>query len=655
MAVVEMKKFTAICPFGDHTKLIKRLMWLSCVDIKQRQRENEEGITFEKLSSIDTQIAEKSRLLEKTKEAMKILAMYDSKKWEKQITLKTKRKLFSPPAEIDYDEFMESGRYDVALSQLDKIMSLWRLLSSEREEYNSLCDEKSYLGVWQKYDNSLKERSTEFCDISFFKLWKKASLEMLSEELSEKHISALVSVDSDKHSQYAILISHKSTTESAIKYLLSRGGVQMTLPCFDGSVDKAIEEIDGKIEKNLNKTRLIEEQIASFVGFESRLCIVHDILTTNIVELEQEKKILKTGGVCIIDGWVPSASLEKVQGVLERLDCAYEFSDPEQDEDVPVLIKNNPFATAFEPVVSLYSLPKYKTFDPTFIMSFFYVIIFGLMFADVGYGIILTIGCLLALKLIYPRGTVKKFFIMFAICGISCAVWGVILGGYFGDFPTTVLGIEGNIALWFDPIQDPMTFLVLSIVVGAVHMITGMVIKMVILIKRKEVFSAIFDIGSWVVIFIGIGIAIISLKIGLITALVGVLMLILTQGRAQKNIIMKLVKGVGSLYSITSYASDLLSYTRILSLGLASAVIAKVVNVIATLGGDGIVGYLLLIIVLLIGHALNMAINLLGTFVHASRLQYIEFFGKFYEEGGTPFNVVAPKMKYVILKKKKDI
>ena len=172
--------------------------------------------------------------------------------------------------------------------------------------------------------------------------------------------------------------------------------------------------------------------------------------------------------------------------------------------------------------------------------------------------------------------------------------------------------------------------------------------------KQKKVFSAIFDVGSWIVIFVGVALALISTKIGLITALVGVLMLILTQGRAQKNIIMKLVKGVGALYNVTSYASDLLSYSRILALGLASAVIAKVVNIIASLGGDGIVGYILLIVVLLVGHALNMAINLLGTFVHASRLQYIEFFGKFYEEGGTPFTPLTPRSKYVRFKSKKE-
>ena len=117
---------------------------------------------------------------------------------------------------------------------------------------------------------------------------------------------------------------------------------------------------------------------------------------------------------------------------------------------------------------------------------------------------------------------------------------------------------------------------------------------------------------------------------------------------------MKLVKGVGALYNVTSYASDLLSYSRILALGLASAVIAKVINIIASLGGDGIVGYILLIVVLLVGHALNMAINLLGTFVHASRLQYIEFFGKFYEEGGTPFKPLTPKSKYVRFKNRKE-
>ncbi len=655
MAVTEMKKFTVICQASKAEALVRRLMWLSCVDIRQTESDGLDGVTLERPTELDAQITEYNRTLQKIKEAMKLLASYDTKAYREHITLKVKKKPFSPPSEIDFDEFVDSGRYEVALSKLDKILRLSKMLSDKKAEQIAIGDEYHGLLAWKGYGVPLNVRGTAYTDLTLGTLGKKANIAQINRELEKSALAEVIRVGADKHAQYVSVISHKSDTENALRILLSKGFSPSNLPSIDGTIDDAILALEERANENIENIEKIKAQIASFVGFEAQLEITHDIIMTRIVELEARKKLAIAGSVCIINGWTPVASCERVEGLLKKFDSAYELEDPSPEDDVPVLIKNNAFASAFEPVISLYSLPKYKTFDPTFIMSIFYTIIFGLMFADVGYGIILALGCFLAIKLLYPRGTMKKFFQMFAICGISCAVWGAILGGYLGDFPSTVLGIDANVAIWFDPIQDPMTFLVLSVAVGAIHMITGMIVKMVILIKQRQIFSAIFDVGSWIVVFVGIALALLNTKVGLITALTGVLMLILTQGRAQKNILMKIVKGVGSLYSITSYASDLLSYTRILALGLASAVIAKVVNIIASLGGENIVGYLLLIIVLLIGHTLNMVINLLGTFVHASRLQYIEFFGKFYEEGGTPFELVAPKSKYVLFKSKKDI
>jgi V/A-type H+-transporting ATPase subunit I len=204
-----------------------------------------------------------------------------------------------------------------------------------------------------------------------------------------------------------------------------------------------------------------------------------------------------------------------------------------------------------------------------------------------------------------------------------------------------------NLASAFDMMNAPITFLVVSLAMGALHLLCGMGIKFYILWREKKRFEAIFDVGSWFVLFAGIGVYFIHDKAGLITAGVGVLMLVLTQGRAAKNPIMKLAKGVMSLYDLISYASDLLSYSRILALSLASAVIASVVNIFATMNGLSVAGVIMFIFVGLIGHLLNFAVNILGTYVHTSRLQYIEFFGKFYEGGGREFQPLTPDTKFV--------
>jgi V/A-type H+-transporting ATPase subunit I len=331
--------------------------------------------------------------------------------------------------------------------------------------------------------------------------------------------------------------------------------------------------------------------------------------------------------------------------------CCYELSEPGQDDTVPVLLQNRQPASAFEMVIGLYSLPVYGSYDPTVIMSFFYFIIFGLMLGDVVYGLLLTAGGFIALKYLDLDAGVKKIIRLFAICGISCIISGILFGSYLGDLPVVfmdkMMGIKiKSPALLFDPLADPIMFLVVTLATGVVHLVAGMGVKFCILWSAGKRFDAIFDVGSWFVLFAGIGVYAINSGVGKYIALTGAAMLILTQGRAEKNIFMKLIKGVGSIYSIVSYAADLLSYSRIMALGMASAVIASVVNILATLVGPSIIGFAVMAVIVLLGHAVNLGINILGTFVHTSRLQYIEFFGKFYEDGGKEFRPIRPEMKY---------
>ena len=234
-------------------------------------------------------------------------------------------------------------------------------------------------------------------------------------------------------------------------------------------------------------------------------------------------------------------------------------------------------------------------------------------------------------------------------------IMGVIFGSYFGDFMSYFLG--DRLILTFDMLEGngPIYFLLVSLGMGAVHLIAGMAVQFVKLCKQGKALDAIFDIGSWWLIFAGLGIA---FGLGMVTEAaklpgyiclgLGLFLLVGFAGRAEHNIILRLGKGLLGIYNGVSYVSDLLSYSRIMALGLAAAVIAKVINQIGfMLGGNGSpFGFVAMILVFVIGHIMNMAINLLGTFVHTARLQYIEFFGKFYEDGGVPFRAAAPSEKY---------
>jgi V/A-type H+-transporting ATPase subunit I len=241
-----------------------------------------------------------------------------------------------------------------------------------------------------------------------------------------------------------------------------------------------------------------------------------------------------------------------------------------------------------------------------------------------------------------------------------------MFGGYFGDFIPVAAKTLFNKdivvnAVWFNPIQEPMTLLVFSLILGAIHLFVGMGIKAYILIKDGRPVDALCDIFLWYVLLIGLVLFGIggSVSAGLAIAgkymsIVGALGILFTAGRAKKGIVGKLLGGLGSLYGITSYLSDVLSYSRLLALGLATGVISQVINTLGSMAGGGIGGAIVMLVAFVIGHTFNLAINVLGTFVHASRLQYVEFFGKFFEGGGIAFNPFNKKTKYVeIIKEEK--
>jgi V/A-type H+-transporting ATPase subunit I len=291
-------------------------------------------------------------------------------------------------------------------------------------------------------------------------------------------------------------------------------------------------------------------------------------------------------------------------------------------------------------------------------MSLFYFVIFGLMFADVGYGLLLIACCFGGIKLLNPRTGMKRMLSMFGYCGISCVIMGVIFGGWFGDLPVAIMtnllhlpvdtgvGHFFSSGLWFNPLDDPMTFLIFSLVIGAIHMITGMAINFYVLCKHGRLAEALCTILPYWVLFGGLALLLVDFTIGGIVAALGAVLILALNGYGQKGFFPRVVKGLGGLYGLISYASDLLSYSRILALGLVAGVIAKVINLITMMGDGNPIGFVIMIIVLLIGHLLNIAINLLGTFIHASRLQYLEFFGKFFEDGGVPFDPALPAEEY---------
>lgn len=638
MSVSSMKKLTVFAHARDADRAVLRLMRCRCVDIAQSEAEAE-GM---RVNLCEAERIEQEQKVARIADALVILHKHCGK-----------APLVKLRQEIDRTAFCADGSQKEAWYTVERVEEITARLIELRSERTRAETVLAQLAPWRGYDLPLSLTGTSRARVVQGTFPPKADPDYLRDSLASDGVHCEF-LGADERAQYAVLMFHRADEDKLGLRLAELGFLRVTLG--DGSETPAAE-ID-RARRTLrwlnDEEKVLETELAGLADKTSLVEVLADVEQTTLTVITTRERMVRTENCVMLTGWLPSAAEQKVAAALDRFDCAWEITDPEEGDDVPILLQNNGFAANFEWVLGMYSYPKYGTFDPTFVMSIFYFIIFGIMFADVGYGLLLVLGCFGGIALLKPREGMKRFLAMFGYCGISSIIWGIILGSYFGDLPkmfiTKMLGLNppGKIAVWFDPLEDPMTFLVLSLAVGAVHLLGGMAVQFYILCREGKPLDALMDVGSWWVVFAGIALLVIKPDIGTWVLIAGLACIILTQGRHKKGIVGRLFGGVAKLYDLVSYMSDLLSYSRILALGLAAAVIAQVVNILGTLKGGTVVGYILFILVFLIGHGLNLVINVLGTFVHTSRLQYIEFFNKFYVDGGRPFKPALPAETYTV-------
>jgi V/A-type H+/Na+-transporting ATPase subunit I len=650
MAVCAMQKLTAIALRSDADCVIRRLMWLSCVEMipVKLDTETDKDKLPDVVSSFETECADAEHDLKKLGSAIKLLKNY--------IPKDKKGGMLSHRPEIARERYDADGsEYSAEFGAAHRTEEIIFRLTEIANEKINLLGSVSALQPWKDCPVPLDMTGTKETRVWFGTLPSNVTAEVASaaiQSASEQPVPCAVElISEDTQNKYVVIIYHISCEDIVYSALSSVVFVNLDLRGYNGIAANNLRHIESEIIKSDNERTALENELSVLAASIDSIKIAYDAAAARLSVLTAKKKLYETRETVILSGWVPGKAAGKVTEQLEKMCCSWELSEPQEGDSVPVLLQNRQPASAFEMVIGLYSLPAYGSFDPSVIMSVFYFIIFGLMLGDVVYGLLLTVGGFFAVKFLDLDTGVKKIIRLFAICGISCIISGILFGSYLGDLPVVfmdrMLGIKiSSPALLFDPVVDPIFYLLVALAAGVVHLVAGMIVKFIILWRSGKRLDAIFDVGSWFVLFSGIGVYFINSGVGKYIALTGVAMIILTQGRAEKNIIMKLVKGLGSLYGIINYVADLLSYSRIMALGMASAVIASVVNILATLTGPSIIGFPVMIIIVLFGHAVNLGINLLGTFVHTSRLQYIEFFGKFYEDGGKPFKPVCLETIY---------
>jgi len=395
----------------------------------------------------------------------------------------------------------------------------------------------------------------------------------------------------------------------------------------------------------------IQERLAGMGAQREEIRRLSDRYETQENLEENRSRALDTETVFFLQGWVPEEDWPALCKALESYPAAVEAEDPAEEDypSVPVRLKNNWFTRPLNMVTDMYSLPAYGTVDPNPLMAPFFIFFYGFMMADMGYGLVMMLAAWIVMKKAKPDGpTMRHMMPLLGLCGVSTFIMGMLTGGFFGDLlPQLAMMINPNttftaLPALFSPLDDALMVLIGSLVIGVCQIFTGMAVSMYRKIKRGETMDALCNEGAWYLVFaiLAAGILLGQIKIALIAIVV---LLVVTQSYGKKGIVGKFMGIFGSLYNnITGYFSDILSYSRLMALMLAGAVIAQVFNTLGALTGNVITFF----IISMVGNALNFALNLLGCYVHDMRLQCLEYFGRFYEDGGKPFQPLDMKSKY---------
>ena len=566
---------------------------------------------------------------------------------------------FKPPKEMEMSKFLEmSEEADKTMNKCYEILKMQKSVDDAVAEQIRCRTSNEALEVWKDLDIPTRFTPTKYVTVligTFPDSQTDATLKAaLAERIPQIEAVETEVVYTSEMQSCAAVMCLKRDADTVNEALRSMGFVKPT-ELSDKTPKEIIKENRVRIndlDKQIFKT---QAEIADMASEHENINFLIDYFTMRADKYEQFKKVSLSDNVLYLSGYIPEKYAKKTVEQLEsRFTVAITLSEPEEDEDTPVLLENNAFASGVEGITEMYSLPGKNDIDPNAIMSFFYYLFFGMMFSDAGYGLLMVIATAFVLLKCKPEGNKRKTVLMYFFCGISTMFWGIMFGSFFGDLinviRTNYLGLpEMRLYVWLNPQGDDLMLTMLwCFLFGIVHLFVGLAIKGYLEWRQGDKLGAICDVLS---VYLAVGGAapicagmIIDVPdtvktVGKYCALVGVVLIVLTAGRSSKSIFGKLGSGLYALYNtISGYLSDVLSYSRLLALGLVTGIIGSVVNLMGTLPENTIVKTILFIVVFVLGHAINFGINIIGAYVHTNRLQYVEFFSRFYEGGGRAFN-----------------
>ena len=666
MSIVKMKRLRLIGMQSERESMLRLLQHLGCVEIDE-PGDRKDDPDWASLTRPDTGALNEARDARSSVEnALKALKKYGPKQ---------KGGLLTPRPVITEGELFDDAAYRTGLADAGQLVALERKISALYAEQNKLRTQKLALAPWLALDIPLETASTPEVAVSFGTVAASTDLDAMDGALGAvTDLYELMRAGADNELKYLVFLCHRSVEEDCQAVLKEYGFSRAALRGWTGTAAENDKRLD---EQLADAARELESTIAQVGEYAAKKGALEQCLDRTGQEIAREEarcRLLDSSSAFFLEGWVPVPDEKKLLEQLGQYTCCWETQDPAPEDYpvVPVKLKNNRFTEPLTTITEMYSLPAYDGVDPNGLMMPFYVFFFGFMFADLGYGLILAGACAFINHKVHPKGGFGQLIRLMIMCGISSAVIGFFTGGFFSDFlaqftsmlglsqpvipflsvPDGVTGVPGPL---LNVMGDPMTVLVFALAVGFVQIVVGMAVKFWMLCRRGQVVDAILDIGTWWVIFVGIGLF--AAGIGNVAGypvvlIIGCLML-LGQGRTAKGF-GKVTAIIGAVYNgVTGYFGDILSYSRLMVMMLAGSVIGQVFNILGAMPGGGMppaIGIPIFFIIFIIGHAFNIGLNVIGTYVHTSRLQYLEFFKQFYEEGGRPWRPLNIATKYVDIK-----
>ena len=632
MAIVKMKKFKLFALEKDRKSLLKELQKFSYVHFV-KTKEDDESLKEIELNQDMTIIKEKSQ-------KVKWMLNYFSKLFPKD----TKKEIDESSIKETLFVLLEqqASKYDFS-NDYENLANISGEIDSNKEEIANLETYRKELSKWLNIKESLGNLKAFKTAKFFLGTVAKKNFEPLKDKLRNFEHTYIEEI-SDESSQINIMLLTSNTEEKELKNELKTYSFTETNFNFDTSFTEEYEKTKSREEELKKANEKLKEKVEKLLKLIPKLLIQKEYLDNALMRETVVSNFKATDTVNVIEGYIPLDMEEEFKKIVNKNSNKSNYLEitevDKDDEEVPILLKNSGITGLFASITQMYALPKYNEIDPTAILSIFYWIFFGMMVADFAYGLILFILSGLALMIGKFDENKRKFLKFFFALSFSTMIWGLLYGSAFGDLiklPTQVL----------DSSKDFMSIFILSIIFGAIHLVIALGIKAYILIKNGHFMDVIYDVFLWYLTLTSLIILLLAGRFGLseftknifiACAVIGMLGIVVFGARDAKTLVGRIGGGLYSLYGITSYIGDFVSYLRLMALGLAGGFIASAINIIVKmLVSKGILGIILGIVVFTLGQSFNIFLSFLSSYVHTSRLTYVEFFSKFYEGGGKAF------------------